>query len=101
MLVANLPQRQRFWETFAIELRICARARYRPHIDNEIDAGFLKQIDEFDDCPGRVAYGEEAVRVGSNLIMVHGDLGHIGEDRVQLRLDQSVHRAMQFHWNRI
>lgn len=76
MLIADLPQRQRFLKTFTIKLRICARARYRPHIDNKIDARLPKKIDEFNDCPGRVTYGEEAVRVGSNSILCVATSAH-------------------------
>lgn len=65
MLVADLPRRQRFGKAFAIELRIGARSRYRPYVDNQVDAGPPKQIDEFDDRPGRMAYGEKGARDGS------------------------------------
>lgn len=65
MLIADLPRRQRFGEAFAIELRIGARSWYRPYVDNQVDAGPPKQIDEFDDRPGRIAYAEEGVRDGS------------------------------------
>ena len=63
MLVADLPRRQRFREALLIELRIGARPRHRPYVDNEIDAGLPQEIDKFDDRPGRVAYGEKGVRV--------------------------------------
>jgi hypothetical protein len=46
-------------------LRIGARARHRPHVDDEIYAGFPQQIDEFGDRPGGMADGEECVRVDS------------------------------------
>ena len=63
MLVADLPRRQRFGEALLIELRVGARPRHRPHVDNEVDAGLPQEIDKFDDRPGRVAYGEKGVRV--------------------------------------
>ena len=63
MLVADLPWRQRFREALLIELRIGARPRYRPYVDHEVDTGLPQQIDKLDDRPGRVAYGEKAVRV--------------------------------------
>ena len=66
MFIADLPRRQRFGEAFAVELRIGARPRHRSHVDDEIDAGLLEQIDEFDDRPGGMADGEEGVRVGSS-----------------------------------
>lgn len=65
MLIADLPRRQHFWKAFAIELRIGARSRYRPYVDNQADPGRPKQIDEFDDRPGRMAYGEKGARDGS------------------------------------
>lgn len=40
MLVADLPRLQRFREGLLIELRIGARPRYRPYVDNEADARF-------------------------------------------------------------
>ena len=39
MLVADLPGLQRSREGFLIELWIGARPRYRPYVDNEVDAG--------------------------------------------------------------
>ena len=63
MLVADLPRRQRFREALLIELRVSARPRHRPYVDNEVDAGVLQEIGKFDDRPGRVAYGEKGVRV--------------------------------------
>ena len=63
MVVADLPRRQRFGEALQIELRVGARPRYRPYVDNEVDAGVPQEIDKFDDRPGRVAYGEKGVRV--------------------------------------
>ena len=65
MLIADLPRRQRFWKAFPIELRISARSWYRPYVDSQVDAGLPKQIDEFDDRPSRMAYGEEGARDGS------------------------------------
>ena len=56
MLIADLPRCQRFGEALLIELRVGARPRYRPYVDNEVDAGLPQQIDKFDDRPGRVAY---------------------------------------------
>jgi hypothetical protein len=66
MFVADLPRRQCFGEAFTVELRIGARPRHRSHVDDEIDARFLEQIDEFDDRPSGMTYGEEGVRVGSD-----------------------------------
>jgi hypothetical protein len=63
MLIADLPRRQRFGEALLIELRVGARPRYRPYVDNQVDAGLPQEIDKFDDRPGRVAYGEKGVRV--------------------------------------
>ena len=63
MLVANLPWRQRLRQALLIELRVGARPRHRSYVDNEVDAGLPQEIDKFDDRPGRVAYGEKAVRV--------------------------------------
>lgn len=63
--VADLPRRQRLRKAIAIELRIGARSRHRPHIYDEIDARLPQQIDEFDDRPGGMTYGEEGIRVGS------------------------------------
>jgi hypothetical protein len=65
MLIADLPRPQRFGKVFAIELRIGARSRYRPYVDNQVDPGRSKQINEFDDRPGRMAYGEKGARAGS------------------------------------
>jgi hypothetical protein len=65
MLIADLPRRQRFGKAFPIELRIGARSWYRPYVDSQVDPGPSKQIDEFDDRPGRMAYGEEGARDGS------------------------------------
>ncbi len=65
MLIADLPGRQRFGKAFAIELRIGARSRYRPYVDDQVDARRPKQIDEFGDRPGRMAYGEKSARNGS------------------------------------
>ena len=62
MLIADLPRRQRFGEALLIELRVGARPGYRPYVDNEADARLSQEIDKFDDRPGRVAYGEKAVR---------------------------------------
>lgn len=63
MLVAYLPRCQRFGELLLIELRVGARPRHRPYVDNEVDTGLLQEIDEFGDRPGRVAYGVKGVRV--------------------------------------
>ena len=63
MLVADLPRLQRSRECFLIELRVGARPRHRPYVDNAVDAGLPQEIDKFDDRPGRVAYGEKGVRV--------------------------------------
>ena len=63
MLIADLPRRQCFGEALLIELRVGARPRYRPYVDNEVDAGLPQEIDKFNDRPGRVAYGEKGVRV--------------------------------------
>jgi len=63
MLIADLPRRQCFGEVLLIELRVGARPRYRPYVDNEVDAGLPQEIDKFNDRPGRVAYGEKGVRV--------------------------------------
>ena len=63
MLVADLPRRQRFGKALLIELRVGARPRHRPYVDNEADARLSQEIDKFDDRPGRVAYGEKGVRV--------------------------------------
>jgi hypothetical protein len=65
MLIADLPRRQRLGKAFAIELRIGARSRYRPYVDDQVDARCPKQIDEFDDRPGRMAYGKKGARDGS------------------------------------
>jgi hypothetical protein len=65
MLVADLPWRQRFGEALLIELRVGARPRHRPYVDNEVDTGLLQEIGKFDDRPGRVAYGEKRVRVAA------------------------------------
>jgi len=66
VFIADLPRRQCFREAVAIELRIGARPRHRSHVDHEIDAGFPEEIDEIGDRPGRMADGEERVRVGSD-----------------------------------
>jgi hypothetical protein len=66
MFIADLPPRQRIGEAVAIELRIGPGSRHRPHVDDEIDAGLPEQIDEFGDCPGGMADGEECVRVSSS-----------------------------------
>jgi hypothetical protein len=71
MLIADLPRRQRFGEAFAIELRIGARSRHRSYIDKMVDAGLSKQIDQFDDRPGRMAYGEKVLVMAPT-----GDGGH-------------------------
>jgi hypothetical protein len=60
---AKRPRRQRFGEALPIELRVGARPRHRPYVDNEVDAGLPQEIGKFDDRPGRVAYGEKGVRV--------------------------------------
>ncbi len=65
MLIADLPWRQRFREALLIELRVGARPRHRPYVDNEVDAGLLQEIGKFDDRPGRVAYGEKRARVAA------------------------------------
>src|SRR5260370_11608538 len=65
MLVADLPWRQRFREALLIELRVGARPRHRPYVDDEVDAGLLQEIGKFGDRPGRVAYGEKGVRVAA------------------------------------
>jgi len=62
MLVADLPRRQRFGQALLVELRVGARPRHRPYVDNEVDAGVLQETGKFDDRPGRVAYGEKGVR---------------------------------------
>jgi hypothetical protein len=54
MLVADLQGLQRPRECFLIKLRVGARPRYRPYVDNEVDAGLPQQIDKFGDRPGRV-----------------------------------------------
>ena len=64
MLIADLPRRQRSRKAFAIELRIGARSRYRPYVDDQVDARRPKQIDEFIDRPGRMAYSEKGARDG-------------------------------------
>jgi hypothetical protein len=61
--LVDLPRRQRIREALLIELRISARPRHRPYVDNETNAGLPQEIDKFDDRPGRVAYGEKDVRV--------------------------------------
>jgi hypothetical protein len=63
MLVADLPRLQRFRKALLIELRVGARPRHRPYVDNDDDAGLPQEIDKFGDRPGRVAYGEKGVRV--------------------------------------
>ena len=65
MLVADLPGRQSGRQAVTIELRIGARARYRAHVDNEVDSGLPEQIDEFGNGSRRMAYGEEGIRLGS------------------------------------
>src|SRR5690349_7732766 len=67
MLISDPPRRQRCRKAVFVELRIGARARHRPHIDNEIDTRFLKKFSELDDRTRGMAYGEEAVRFDSNL----------------------------------
>jgi hypothetical protein len=62
MFVPDLKRGQRSRECFLIELRIGARPRDRPYVDNEADARLSQEIDKFDDRPGRVAYGEKGVR---------------------------------------
>jgi hypothetical protein len=80
MIVADLPRRQRLREAVAIELRIGARSRHRPHIYDEIDARLPQQIGEFGDRPGGMTYGEEGVRVGSSGIMSTGQRCRIAPD---------------------
>src|ERR1700730_7981446 len=63
MLITDLPRRQRFRKALLIELRVGTRSRDGSHVDNEIDSGLLQQIGKFDDRPGRVAYGEKAIRL--------------------------------------
>jgi hypothetical protein len=65
MLVADLPRRQRFGEALPVELRVSARPRHRPYVDNEVDAGVLQETGKFDDRPGRVAYGEKGARIAA------------------------------------
>lgn len=65
MLVTDPPSCQRLGEAFAVELRIGARSRHRPYIDNKPDTVLLKQLDEFDDRPRRMTYGEKDARDGS------------------------------------
>ena len=64
MLVANLLRPQHSREGFAVELRIGPRSRHRPHVDDEIDMGLPKQIDEFDDRSGGVTDREKGARLG-------------------------------------
>ena len=80
MFVADLPRGQRFGEAFTVELRISARPRHRPHVNDEIDAGFPKQIDEFGDRPGGMTDGEEGVRFGSSGIMAAGECCRTSEE---------------------
>lgn len=63
MLVADLARLQRSGKCFQIKLRVGARPRYRPYVDNVVDAGLPQQIDKFGDRPGRMAYGVKGVRV--------------------------------------
>ena len=66
MFVADPPRCQRFGETVSIELRIGTGSRHGSYVNDEIDAGFPEEIDEFGDRPGGMADGEECIRVGSS-----------------------------------
>ena len=43
MLIADLPRRKRFGEALLIELRVGARLRHRPYVDNEAEAELRKR----------------------------------------------------------
>jgi hypothetical protein len=77
MFIADLPRRRRFGKTVAVELWIGTGSRHRPHVNDEIDAGLPEQLDEFGDRPGRMANGEERVRVSSGDMAKAVDRGGI------------------------
>jgi hypothetical protein len=57
--IADLPFRQRNRQRIGIELRIGARSRDRPDIDDQVNPGFVQQVDELGDASSRMADGEE------------------------------------------
>lgn len=62
MDVSDLKTLQLARKMFPIELRVGARARYTPDIDDKLDLRGAKKIHELGDRPGRMPDGEKTQR---------------------------------------
>ena len=62
MDVSDLETMQLVRKTFPIELRVSARTRYAPDIDDKLDSRGVKKIHELGDRPRRMPDSEKAQR---------------------------------------